>query len=310
MTIFYPDVSNYNAGLQIEPGTVAVCAKASEGTTFRDNQYQTFRAQAGAVGALFFAYHWLHHGNIDAQAAFCASIVGNTPVMIDCEDTSDIPTVADCLTFAAGLRSRGGICTLVYLPHWYWQDTLGSPSLVPLQLAGLSVVSSNYTTYSDTGPGWTPYGGVSPAIWQYSDSVAYGGRAVDFNAYRGTTEQLIALVSGAPAPGAPGQIREDDMPHLELELGKAQVLTSPTITGGAGWICLSSDFGTAVVRVATKISGAGWNIYDDITVPNTGDHVTVSKIDSTVTKISVLVRSLSEDGTVVSLDVLPDHAYS
>lgn len=310
MSIFYPDVSNYNSGLQVQPGTVAVCAKASEGTTYRDPAYQNFRAQAARVGATFFAYHWLHHGNVDAQAAFCSSIVGNTPVMIDCEDTSDVPTVADCVAFAAGLRSRGGVCTLVYLPQWYWSGNLGSPSLVPLGRAGLSLVSSNYTAYSDTGPGWSPYGGVSPVIWQYSDTFSYGGYAVDFNAYRGNAQQLAALVTGSTMPIAPARVREDEMPHLDLELGKAQVLTSPTVTGGAGWVCLSSDFGTAVVRVALKVSGGGWDIHDDITVPSTGDHVVVSKIDINVTKISAQVKSLDSSSTVVGLDVLPDHPYS
>jgi GH25 family lysozyme M1 (1,4-beta-N-acetylmuramidase) len=84
MTIFYPDISNHQEGLQLEPGTVAVSAKASEGTTFRDRLYAGFRDQAQAVGAFFFAYHWLRHGNAEAEAAFCHSIVGSTPVMIDC----------------------------------------------------------------------------------------------------------------------------------------------------------------------------------------------------------------------------------
>ncbi len=196
MTIFYPDVSNHQAGLKIQPATVAVCAKASEGRTFRDPTYAGFQSQARQVGAFFFAYHWLHKGNTDAQADFCHGIVGRTPVMIDCEDTSDVPTVSDCVAFASALRARGGVCTLVYLPHWYWQDRLGAPNLAPLLAAGLSLVSSNYTTYSDTGPGWNPYGGMTPVIWQYTDALHYGGMKVDFNAYRGSVAQLEALVTG------------------------------------------------------------------------------------------------------------------
>ena len=39
MTVFFPDISSYEAGLTIQPGTVAVIAKATEGTYYRDAQY-------------------------------------------------------------------------------------------------------------------------------------------------------------------------------------------------------------------------------------------------------------------------------
>jgi hypothetical protein len=305
VTIFYPDISNYQAGLIIQPGTVAVCAKASEGTGYRDPTYSGFQSQAAARGVFFFAYHWLHHGNVDAQANFCHGIVGGTPVMIDCEG-SDKPTVSECVAFANALRARGGVCSLTYLPHWYWQDYLGSPSLTPLTNAGLSLVSSSYTAYSDSGPGWNPYGGVAPVIWQFSSNYPYGGKNVDFNAYRGTAVQLTALVSGKLSPSTSS---EETMPHLDLELNKAQVLTSPTVVGGSGWVCLSSDFGSAQVRVALKHNGGGWDIHDNLTVNPSSDHVVVAKVDPSVTKISAVVQSISTGNTCVGLDVLPDHGF-
>lgn len=179
MTIYYPDISHYQAGLTIQPATVAVCAKASEGTTFQDPAYADFASQAAAQGSLFFSYHFLHQGNADAQADFCYGIIGATPVMIDCEDPHGTPTVSDCVAFVHGIRARGGVCTIIYLPHWYWRDHLGSPDLAPFDEAGLNLVSSNYTTYSDTGPGWDPYGGVTPVIWQYTDNLHYGGHNIN-----------------------------------------------------------------------------------------------------------------------------------
>lgn len=199
MTILYPDVSSYQAGLRIQPNTVAVCAKASEGTTFHDPYYADFQAQSAQQGALFFAYHWLHRGEAKGQADFCHQIVGSTPVMVDWEG-DDNPTMDDCVTFATELRARGGTCALLYLPHWYWDGHLGRPDLAPLVQAGLSLVSSNYTTYSDTGPGWASYGGMTPVIWQYTNSFPYGGSKVDFNAYRGTAEQLAALLRTGGGP--------------------------------------------------------------------------------------------------------------
>jgi hypothetical protein len=90
---------------------------------------------------------------------------------------------------------------------------------------------------------------------------------------------------------------------------KAKILTSPTVVGGAGWVCLSSDFGDAQVRVALKHNGAGWDVHDPVAVSSAGDHTVVAKIDSTVTKISVLLESTTATNAVVSLDVYPDHGY-
>lgn len=205
MTIFFPDVSHYDIdrGVTLEPNTVAVIAKSTHGTLFCDSGYPVFRAQASRVGAYFAVYHWLNHGNGVAQGRYCASIVGRTPVMVDVEDTptnsgySGTNTVADVVDFAIAHRAAGGICRLVYLPHWYWQDHMGSPSLTPLRDNGLALVSSSYTSYSDTGPGWDAYGGLSPVQWQYSDSQPYGGASSDFNAFRGSLAQYKMFVEGS-----------------------------------------------------------------------------------------------------------------
>ena len=110
-------------------------------------------------------------------------------------------------------RALGGVVHLCYLPHWWWVR-LGSPDLSPLTGAGLALISSNYPAggYSDTGPGWTAYGGVSPAAWQYSDAQLFNGQRVDFNAYRGTVDQLWALTTG----GATVALTTDDI-HAVVE---------------------------------------------------------------------------------------------
>lgn len=205
MTIYYPDVSNHNGGMPLESGTVACFAKSSEGTGYRDAYYEHYKAEAARVGALFGAYHFLTQGNGAAQARFAYSIVGpDIPMMIDFEPEYDAsgnptsqPTIADAVAFRDTYRSLGGLVTANYLPRWYWSGHLGSPSLAPL--ADLALVSSGYTTYSDTGPGWQPYGGLTPAVWQYTDALPYSGQKVDFNAYRGTVDQFAALLGLAGA---------------------------------------------------------------------------------------------------------------
>ena len=198
MTIFLPDLSNHQAGLKIQPKTCVVVAKATEGTSYTDPSYANFKAQAAKVGAFFVAYHFLWSGTT-AEARHAHSIAGRTPLMIDAENTKVKTSVAMILSFVAEYRKLGGVVHLVYLPRWYWQGTLGSPSLTPLANAGLHLVSSDYTRYTDDGPGWNAYGGVKPTVWQYTDSFSYGGQSVDFNAYKGTLGQYTAMATGRAA---------------------------------------------------------------------------------------------------------------
>ena len=140
MTIAYPDLSNHNGSMPLQAGTVACFAKSSEGTGYRDDYYPHFKAEAGRVGALFGAYHFLREGNGAAQARFAYSIVGpGVPMMIDFEPEYDqngnpisLPSVADAIAFRDTYRSLGGLVRLNYLPRWYWAGHLGSPSLAPL----------------------------------------------------------------------------------------------------------------------------------------------------------------------------------
>lgn len=205
MTIAYPDVSNHNGAMPLQDGTVACFAKSSEGTGYRDPYYLHFKVEAERVGALFGAYHFLRQGDGAGQARFAYSIVGpDVPMMIDFEPEYDaggnpisLPSVADAVAFRDTYRSLGGLVRLNYLPRWYWAGHLGSPSLAPL--ADLALVSSGYTTYSDTGPGWASYGGLTPAVWQWTDKQPYSGQQVDFNAYRGTVDELAVLLGLAGA---------------------------------------------------------------------------------------------------------------
>lgn len=196
MTIFFPDISSYEAGLTIQPGTVAVVAKATEGTYYQDAQYANFKAQAAHVGAVFSAYHFLKAGNGAGQADYCHTMVGSTPVMLDVEtEGASKPTVADCAAFIARMHALGGRVWGAYFPQWFWQQVGGS--LASLDVA---IVSSNYTAYSDSGPGWAPYGGVTPVIWQYTDKQPYGGQTMDFDAFKGTVAELAALINGTTVP--------------------------------------------------------------------------------------------------------------
>lgn len=202
----FPDVSHYQSGLSLK-GAPACIAKATQGSTYRDPGYPGFKAQAAAFGVPFAAYHWVDTSDLAAQAANAHAVIGSTPTMWDAEAAG--ATVPRLVELTARYRALGGNPRLVYLPHWWWQDHLGSPDLRPLTAAGLGLVSSSYPAagYTDAGPGWAAYGGVTPVIWQYTDKQPFGGQRVDFNAYRGTATQLATLLGA----GAPTKQQEDDM---------------------------------------------------------------------------------------------------
>lgn len=198
MTIYFPDVSWYNRGAKIQPGTVALIARATLSTSYADPSYADFKQQASNVGAFFVAYHWLNHGNVVQQAIWAHNHIGDTPLMIDAEDMPGNSgyngpiTVADLRTFTTAYRAAGGTVNLVYLPHWYWSGHMGSPDLTPLVNAGLHLIASEYRPYSDNN--WpAAYGHMNPEEWQYTNALPYGGQAVDFNAYKGSIAEFISI---------------------------------------------------------------------------------------------------------------------
>lgn len=212
MTIFYPDISSFQAGISLKTA-LAVACKVTQGFTYVNPDYNRARMNAAANGTFFFAYHFLTQGNAAAQALWCHDHTGSTPLMVDFEPTTGSrPSLIDCLAFIDAYRKLGGVVHLVYLPHWYWQQ-LGSPSLSALASLGVNLVSSQYTGYGNNGPGWAPYGGMTPIVWQYSDSIRFNGFNVDFNAFKGSGSNDIAktlaefksvvLTGKMPAPPVP-----------------------------------------------------------------------------------------------------------
>lgn len=203
-TIFFGDYYSGDAGISLT-GTVAACIKATQGTDYKNPAYASLRDEANRVGAYVFAYHFLTRGNAKAQAKFYYENHGNRPVMVDAEidpATGHGPSLADILEFADTINGEpDGSCHLVYLPKSYWEQ-IGSPDLRVFRDSGpLRLVSSNYTTYSDNGVGWEPYGGMFPQIWQYTDSFNMHGRIVDFNAFKGSVKDLAAMAEHGTLPG-------------------------------------------------------------------------------------------------------------
>ena len=250
MAVFYIDISSYQAGINLR-GWHAVAIKATQGTYYTDSYWNGFRTQAASVGAFSFGYHFLEAGNGAGQADHYVTAVGRTPAMIDFEPTTGSnPSVGDAEAFCDRLRSHGCACNLVYLPRWYWGN-MRSPSLEPLASRGLKLVSSDYVSYSDSGPGWSPYGGMVPEIWQYTSTLRTGGQGqVDCNAFKGTFAQLQEMVTGVtpPPPHSPPPAGDIIVPDCAgRTAGAAHNLlaashATPTAMAGQmpSWICTAT----------------------------------------------------------------------
>ncbi|RJO72997.1 lysA [Nocardia panacis] len=213
-TTFGIDISNHQEGLDLTQAFAEGCdfviAKVSEGDYFRDAQWPSFRDATLAAGKILVGYHYVRGDcDIEAQADSFVDHLGDRdiPAMIDFEANSGGPGVARAMVEA--IQRRGVRVALTYLPHWYWQQ-IGSPDLTglpPLMSSSYGVdragvASAIYPGSSDSG--WEGYGGLDVAVFQFSERGYVANRDLDVDAFRGTPDQLRALLTG-----------DDDMPSKE-----------------------------------------------------------------------------------------------
>jgi hypothetical protein len=158
-TTFFPDLSQYT---RVSLASAPVAIARATISTVKDSAWDGFAADANTRGVPLLAYSFINSGKLgvspEAQADFAYSVVGTRPTMLDHEpNRGSCATIDEACRWIDRFRSHGGRVRLHYLPHWSWSGTMGSPSLQPLAARGMLLVSSNYTAYSDLGPGWHPY---------------------------------------------------------------------------------------------------------------------------------------------------------
>jgi hypothetical protein len=312
MTIFGPDISSYQSGLSLSRLADAsfVIAKTTEGTYYTDADYQAWRRQAAQLRKPFIWYHFLSGESTSAQAAHTAANVGDStlPGMLDAEpEGSYSPSLAQIVAYIDAAIATGLNLRLIYLPRWYWEQ-IGSPDLSEISSRGVSLVSSQYPGGSgspagiypgDGAAGWESYGGMTPLIYQFTNQASDGGQPLDYNAFRGTTAQLVTALSSP--------LEDDDMPAFTTGVitpgsgAVTMVLPPPANFGAAGWgnvwFSLGSDFGIAHVRVAIFTHGQGWShIYPDVVVDAAADRVNPfgGPLPTAVQKISI-ERTINPD---------------
>ena len=228
MTLFYPDVSNNNWRTTQDAinflsrlageGFDAVCHKVTEGSGYRDPYWPAVRDWCKANDMLLVGYHYVRVGDPTGQARLYRDHVGDTsiPCMLDFEANSG--DIANFWAVADAFNAAGVQIALSYLPHWYWEQ-IGRPNLtgVPGLVASAYPGGNGYasTVYEfgggSQGSGWAPYGGIYPAVWQFTDKATVAGIPVDANAFRGSLadfKQLLGINTGGtvPAPSNDDQL--------------------------------------------------------------------------------------------------------
>lgn len=172
---------------------------------------------------LLGAYWVLYPGNPSGRAdAFLARLDTQCPgwrdrpfmLQADCErwngDPATQPGKADIQAFCQRLESRmPRLKPIVYAPQWAYGDTLtglGYPLWASRYVGGTGPFRDLYP--GDGSAKWAAYSGQVPAVLQYTSSATIGGQTTcDANAYRGTLDQLTALV----APGWVDDVSAQDV---------------------------------------------------------------------------------------------------
>lgn len=217
MTLFVPDISHHQAGIDIHAmkmqGAAALIARVGQGAgrrtnsqqygTTRDREWVRHRDESRRVGLPLVAYWYV--GNLisaDENARLAEAWVGDKtiPWMIDHEDASG--TLAFYCQVVEAFRRRGLRVILGYVPRWYWEgqgrgDLRCGPPLVNSRYSTASgTAASIYNGFGgDTGPGWADFGGQDVLLWQFTNKASMAGRAIDMSAYRGTYEDLKQLIN-------------------------------------------------------------------------------------------------------------------
>lgn len=201
MTLYGIDVSSYQSGINFNQvkseGFSFTVIKATEGDNYV-NPYYAAQAQASINAGLYtMSYHFVHAADENGQVAEVENHVRkDLPLWLDSEvDGSGEYAVS--VDLVRRLRADGWNVLGTYLPKWFWSQ-IGSPDLRPLGAlwassypGGAGTASGIYSSIGgDNASGWSPYGNVTPTLYQFTDRATVAGLNVDCSAFRGSLNDL------------------------------------------------------------------------------------------------------------------------
>ncbi len=243
MTLYGIDISNHQRGMDLaqvaREGLDFVFCKVTEGVGFVDATWPGYRDAAKAAGLLLAGYHYLRaDSDIDAQAdSFVRHLGPGIPAMVDFEaNGGDLDTF---WAFVRAVNARGVRVALSYIPRWYWQQVGGGDlSQVPGLIQSSYVSGTGYASElypGDDASGWAAFGGRTPDLLQFTDQALVAGMSVDANAFRGTRDQLAALLDGTPGGSMSDPIPTSALPTLTTDPVVADIQRQLRGPGLAGW---------------------------------------------------------------------------
>jgi GH25 family lysozyme M1 (1,4-beta-N-acetylmuramidase) len=103
----------------------------------------------------------------------------------------------------AELKARTGRFVIHYAPRWAYDNTIGGDDPLWASSYGTNPAVPYRDAYpGDASSGWAPYSGRTPTFLQYGSKLTIGSQPTcDGNAFRGTLDELRALITGGTMAG-------------------------------------------------------------------------------------------------------------
>jgi GH25 family lysozyme M1 (1,4-beta-N-acetylmuramidase) len=216
--------------------------KLGEGLSNVDPTAATALAAARSAGIRVLGGYWFLHGNDDAVASAkkCIAVAdAHEPWwrdfpgwfwQTDAETSSTgLPSPAYVKKFSDTLANESGKLVIVYASRGMYGDRLSG---IGHRLWNANYGSNPHGAFKSIYPGngsagWHAYSGHTPTLLQYGSNATIAGLTTcDANAFRGTIDELAAIIEG------------DDMPLSESDIAKivAAVWNRDNITANYPWM--------------------------------------------------------------------------
>jgi lysozyme len=185
-----------------DAGIVGVIHKATEGSSYVDDQYASRREAARKAGLLWGAYHFLRPGDMDAQAEhFVVQAVDDEDVLLAADHEDAGVSLDDLMVFLDEVLRLTGQRAAIYSGHVLKEQYDGATDAQVNELAKHRLWLAQYSSSPTWPPAWD-----APWLWQYTDSESCPGVSgnVDGDSFDGDVIELHASWTGDDAqPPAP-----------------------------------------------------------------------------------------------------------
>jgi lysozyme len=195
-------------------GVVGVIHKATQGTSFVDEEFAGRRERAVDAGIAFLSYHYLEGGDIQAQMQHYLDVVKPVPgerLAIDHEADATLDELVEAVIFL--LAQRQNYQVTVYSGHLIKEQLGDNHNLV------LALCTSLWIAQYGPEPEWPSGTWSTWSLWQWTDEETVPGISapVDGDRWNGSDEALLKWL--APAGSAPGPTPEPRKPVVTIMTG-------------------------------------------------------------------------------------------